>query len=293
MDQAIRRLEEEIIRSGMNLYDFALVTEEGMREIHTQPCNPCNDSYSVTKAFVATAVGLLYDRGLLRLDEPILDILKEEAPVPADPGWRQVTVENALRHEMGIGCGYLDIDTEDIWTYGTTDFLEVLFRESLPYKPGTHYQYSDAAYYLLSRVVEARAGEPVDRLLMRKLFVPMRVREAAWSRCPMNHPIGATGLYMRASDMVKLGWLYVTGGVYEGRRILSEEWVRLEQERNLAFVPAGAGDLRGKGGMRGQMLLFSPGGRFAAAWHSFDPEKKGAFLPELLNRAMNEERGEF
>ena len=284
MSEAIRKIEEEIRRRGVNLYDFALMTDEGIEEIHTQPCNPCNNSYSVTKAFIATAAGMLWEKGKLDLDRPVTRFFPDYAPT--DENWNRVTTRHALTHTMGIESGYLDIDVEDIYTYGTEDFMEVVFRKPLPHAPGSHYCYSDAAYYLASRVVEEAAGERTDAFLMRELLLPLKTQEAAFSCCPGNHIIGATGLYIRARDMVKLGWLYANGGKYEERQVISERWIAEEEKGNLAFTSCGKGDARGKGGMCGQMLMFSKEKRFAAAWHSFtaDGRLKGLneFIEEIL-----------
>lgn len=284
MREKMERIEAEIRRRAINLYDFALITGAGLEEISIQPCNACNNSYSVTKAFIATAAGILWERGQLDLDEPVTEILKGYKP--ADDKWRRVTTRQALSHTMGIGRGYLDIDVEDIYSYGTEDFLEVVFREPLPYDPGTHEKYSDAAYYLASRVVEAAAGESADSFLMREIMLPMKIQEAAWSRCPMNHPIGATGLYIRARDMAKLGWLYANGGVYEGKKLLSGRWLAEEKRGGLAFRPCGKGDARGKGGMYGQMLMFSEEKGFAAAWHSFTTDRRTDGLTAFIEETV-------
>jgi len=169
MSEQIRRIEEEFRRREVNLYDFALMTEEGIEEFHAENCNACNNSYSVTKAFIATAAGMLWERGKLDLDRPVTGFFPGYAL--ADERWNRVTLRHALTHTMGIGKGYLDIDVEDIWSYGTEDFMEMVFREKLPYEPGTHYQYSDAAYYLAARVVEEAAGERADGFLMRELGI--------------------------------------------------------------------------------------------------------------------------
>ena len=284
MSEAIRKIEEEIRRRGVNLYDFALMTEEGIEEIRTQPCNACNNSYSVTKAFIATAAGILWDRGRLDLDRPVTEFFPDYAP--KDEKWKRVSTRHALTHAMGIGKGYLDIDVEDIYAYGTEDFLEAVFREPLPHEPGGHYCYSDAAYYLAARVVEEAAGERADSFLMRELLLPMKVQEAAWSCCPKNHIIGATGLYIRARDMAKLGWLYADGGQFEGKQLISGAWISEEEQGELAFKPCGRGDARGKGGMYGQMLMFSKKKKFAAAWHSFTTDGKLSGLTEFIEEIL-------
>ena len=59
----------------------------GNGEINTvelMPVSPCQDVYSVAKTFTMTGVGLLYDKGLLRLDEKVCDILKKEMEAAAD-----------------------------------------------------------------------------------------------------------------------------------------------------------------------------------------------------------------
>lgn len=280
MKERIWRIEEEFRRREVNLYDFALMTDEGIEEITSGSCNACNNSYSVTKAFIATAAGILWERGRLDLDRPVTEFFP--GYVPTDEKWNCVTLRHALTHTMGIAKGYLDIDVEDIYSYGTEDFLEVVFREPLKYEPGTHYQYSDAAYYLAARIVEEAAGEKADDFLMREALLPMKVQEAAFSRCPKNHPVGATGLYIRSRDMVKLGWLYVNGGRYEGKRLICDKWIEEEARDGLAFRSCGRGDARGKGGMYGQMLMFSKEKKFAAAWHSFTTDGRLNGMTEFI-----------
>ena len=97
-------------------------------------------------------------------------------------------------------------------------------------------------------------------------------------RCPHGFPIGATGLYIRADDMVKLGWLYLNRGVWNGKRLLSEKRVDRALERQYELHPA-AGGLIGKGVMYGQGLYFSERGRFAVTWHVFE---KGACMSALM-----------
>ena len=274
---------EGIKRLNLNLYDLALYTNDGIRVHRFQPCNNCNNSYSVAKAFVMTAVGLLWDDGLLNVTDPIFPLFAGVCPPDTDPGWRLATVEHALTHRLGFDKGFLDIDTEDVTAYSTDDYLSIVLSHPLAYLPGTYKQYSDAAFYLLSRLVSRAAGENVDSLLLRRIFQPMRFHEVAWSRCPHGYPIGATGLYISAEDLVKLGVLYMNGGVYEGRRLLSEEWVQKSIAQEYEFTMMTHNGLIGKGGMYGQALVFSREKRFAVACHAHEENRAGQRLIEYLD----------
>lgn len=262
------KITQDIAAFNLNLYDFALYTPEGLSACHMQPCSNCSNSYSVAKLFVVTALGLLWDEGKIRMDDPIG--MYFDIPEDADPRWKTATVEHAATHRLGFGEGFLDIDTEDAAQYPTEDYLSMVFAHPLAFDPGTESTYSDAAYYLLSRLVSIVAGEPLDVFLNRRLLRPLAFREAAWSRCPQDYPIGATGLYIGAGDMVKLAALYLQGGVWQGKRILSGDWVRMALEREYELHPFGETCLTGKGGMYGQAAVFSKEKRFAAAWHAHE-----------------------
>ena len=261
---------------GINLYDFALWTEEnGVQSHRFQPSNRCNNSYSVAKAFTMTAIGLLYDDGRLNVTDSLGQIF-------GDPAWNAVTIEHALTHRIGYGQGYLDIDVEDISTYPTDDFLALALSYPRPHAPGEHYQYTDAAFYLLSRVVDHVSGEKLDSLLWRRIIKPMAFQEIAWSRCPHEYPIGATGLYVSSHDMVKLGALYLNGGIWNGKQLISAEWVKLAEERGYELHSPAEGIL-GKGGMYGQFLGYSREKNAAFAWHAFDEGKSRKSIAEYLS----------
>lgn len=235
--------------------------------IHMRPANPCLNTYSIAKAFTVTAVGLLWDRGLLDLSERVPDILPEARPA-ADARWENATVDMALSHRLGLPLYFLDIDAGDPLTFGR-DYLRHLMNCPLQCDPGTDRSYSDGAYYLLARIVEKRAGMGLDNFLWQELFGPLSFREAAWSHCPMGHTMGATGLYTRADDVVRLGALYLHQGRWQGRQILSEDWVSTVLERPYELAPMGDGSVIGKGGMKGQMLLLLPESDRVVCWQSY------------------------
>lgn len=266
----LEQFAEEIDRLHYHVYRIAEIRGEHVYAKDLLPASACLNSYSIAKAFTVTAAGLLYDRGLLSPDERIVDIFQEEFPKLHDPNWEKMTIDHVMRHHGGFSGGYLDIDAQDISEYGTDDFLQYLFHTTLHFVPGEKWCYSDAAFYLMSRVITKKTGRLLDELLWREVFYPLGFQEMAWSKCPMGYPMGGTGLYLRTQDLVKLGALYYSGGVFGGKRILSEDWISTVLGRGYELCPVGVGDAYGKGGMCGQMLLVFPGAKRAVAWHAFD-----------------------
>ncbi len=274
------QMKRDIQTLNLNLYDFALYTDQGLKQHKFQKCNTCNNSYSIGKAFVMTAIGLLCDDGLVHVEDRLSVVMNDLFPPVTDDGWKIATVEQALTHHLGFASDFLDIDVDDVTSYPTDDYLSLVLSHPLEYLPGTHYAYSDAAFYLLARLVEHVSGKTLDAFLYERLLSPMHFHEIAWSRCPHGHPIGATGMYASAADIVKLGWLYLNGGVFEGRHLLSAKWVKRVLTREYELHMMTPNGLIGKGGMYGQGLVLSKEGRFAVSWHGYEG---GAGIERLID----------
>lgn len=278
----INDIARKAAEENLNIYSIAVMDETGINEVRIHPADLCTNSYSVAKAFTVTAVGMLWDRNMIRVEDKVFDILKEEFPDEFDPKWKDVTVEHLMTHKAGFDRGFLDIDVENISDYPSDDFLKVVLSEPLLHAPGTHYKYSDAVFYLLSRIVTKISGQRLDDFMRSVLFGTMGYQELAWSTCPHGYCMGATGLYLRTEDMVKLGFAYANEGRYNGKTIVSPGWVRLVLERGYEFVQYGDTGIYAKGGMYGQMLCFSPKNHMACAWHGYEIEKSVKVLLSYL-----------
>ena len=253
-----------------SVFRFAVIEGDNDPEtVDFVATNRCQNVYSVAKAFAMTAVGILWDRGQVRLEDKVCDILADALPESGmDDRWRLCTVEMALAHQAGLPGGFLDIDVIPAKTFGE-DYLRYMLTAPLAYTPGTDRIYSDGAYYLVSRVTEAVSGLPLDDFIWQEIGLPLGFEELAWSHCPQGHAMGATGLYISAADMAKLGALYLGGGVYQGHRVFSEAWRDLAVEKRFSLDPHRTGAYYAKGGMNGQKLYVIPGQNRAVAMQSF------------------------
>lgn len=268
MSQFLNDFAAKLGERPNHIHRIAELRGDGIAEVvELLPATPCQNLYSISKAFTVTAIGFLWDRGLISLDESIPRALGSLCPETYDPLWDKCTVHQLLKHRVGLPEGYLDIDCCVAADFGI-DYLSCAMNHPLLPDHGTVYRYTDAAYYILACIVENRAGLPLDSFLWRELFFPLSFRDAAWSHCPMDHAIGATGLFLRVEDMIKLGAVYLNGGNWQGKRLLSEEWIKTVIDNEYEFSQLGFGGAYGKGGMLGQMLMVVPEENRVVAWQA-------------------------
>jgi CubicO group peptidase (beta-lactamase class C family) len=289
MSKFLDDINEFCKENTQNIFRVAIIEGDGEPEQTVLHKMRCMNSYSVAKAFTVAAIGMLYDDKKLRLEDKVTEILKDEIPEGMDPRWNKVSIEDAIKHRIGLSGAFLDIDQNDPITF-TNDYLKYMLTYPLMHEPGEESHYTDGAYYLLSRIVEKISGEPLDTFLWKRLFWPLAFKEVAWSRCPMGHPMVATGLYIRSDDMVKLGAVYLNKGMWKGQRILSEEWVNIVFEKGYEMAPKGVEGVYGKGGMLGQNLLVIPQKNLAVAWHGHHARGEKALINFIANYDMEANR---
>lgn len=266
----IETYKQRAIDENLNTYFISEGDRDyNIKKIQVVPANPTCNCYSVAKAYTVFAIGLLYDKGLLSPETLLCEILKKYIPEDIDEKWMKVTIHDVLSQKVGFGSGLLDIDCDDASEYPTLDYLQIVFKTKLVHEPGTVYQYTDAAYYLLSRVVAEVSGIELCDFLRPILMEKMKFKELAWSKCPYGYSMGATGLYIRTEDMVKLGVLYINKGIWKGERIISEKWIDLVISNRYEFTHIRNG-WYAKGGMRGQLLMFNMEKGKAVACHSYE-----------------------
>lgn len=251
-------LEEIAHKDGDKIFSICEIYKGESQTAIIRPNIRCHNAYSVAKLFTVVALGIMEDKGIIDIDEPIFPILKNHFPENYDPKWEKVKISDVIRHRVGFGVpGLLDIDAAVSSTWSRNFLLSVL-SEKLEYDPGETYVYTDAAFYIASYIVYEKTGQKLNEFLIKELFDPLKFKEYAFSTDPDGIPIGATGLYISVDDMAKLGEMLVDSGQYKGRRILSERFVNEAFDRTFELYPLDSeGNAFGKGGMNGQFLYMN------------------------------------
>ncbi len=255
------------------MFDTAVITQNGI-EYWRDPCsNQLNNGFSTAKLFFATAVGICRDKGLLSLDTQITSLFNAtELPEEIDPKWHRVRVYDVLRHKIGFEQLPCDVcDNEAFEKFGD-DFLKYIFSIKLEHERDTHHQYSDAAYYLAGRIIHKVSGMIADDFLKEYILTPLDFGHWASSRCRMGHPICGDYLFTSSYDAAKLGFTYACDGIYDGKQIISREWIDMAMENDFACTRFRDTDIYLKTGAHGQIIAFSRKHKIATAWHGYSTQ---------------------
>ena len=174
--------------------------------------------YSMSKSITGTAIGIAIEEGLLSLDESLADIFPEFMPTNYLRQHKVVTVRQLLTMRTGNRFNEVGSMLDENWVK--------MFMESLPkFDPGTAFEYNSMNTYMLAAILVKKTGVPLMEYLRPRLFAPLGIEEVAWEVCPQGVEKGGWGLYLRLEDAAKLGQLYLQNGVWDGKRIVSEDWV--------------------------------------------------------------------
>jgi len=212
------------------------------------------DLASLTKVVGTTsALMILFDEGKVALDDPVSRFVPEFSGGDKD----RVTVRMLLEHRSGLPAG------RDLWRLASNpaEAREAVIQTPLACEPGRCYEYSDLGADMLGFVVEAAAGEPLDKFLQERVFGPLGMTDTGFrpadslkSRVaptevgpPRGYPLqgevhdenafalggvaGHAGLFSTANDLAVFAQMMLNGGEYNGTRLFADSTVALFTKR--------------------------------------------------------------
>jgi serine-type D-Ala-D-Ala carboxypeptidase len=140
------------------------------------------DLASVSKVVATTAMAMiLYERGLLDLDAPVVGIVPEFAVAgERDPRRGSVTLHMLLAHSSGLPAYeklFLRACTRD-------RLLQTAFTTALAADPGSRAEYSDIGFIILGEALERVARETLDRFCQREIFGPLGMAHTTYNPPP-------------------------------------------------------------------------------------------------------------
>ncbi len=181
--------------------------------------------YSVTKSVLSILVGIAIDKGNLRLDEKMSELLPEASEANIDPLVREIRVRDLLTMTAGFApnaAAEADAKIDD----ATARTWRLLLDRPMRDPPGSRFSYDTSEQNLLSIALTRAIKQDARRFAQRNLFGPLHIENYDWTVDADGHLIGATSLFLTARDMAKIGVLYLQQGRWGESQIVSAAFVR-------------------------------------------------------------------
>ena len=192
--------------------------------------------WSVTKSVMSILVGIAIDEGRLQLDQTLADLLPDHADRMSDEV-RSVTLRQLLTMTSGMQGGHSSLDI------GAKDPIGQLVTAAFVAEPGATFVYSNASAHIVGAVLRRTVDRPLLDYAREKLFDPLGIdtRPAwqgwnveaglskpgfAWAADRDGTNTGCCGLKLTAPEMLKIGQLYLDDGRWQGRQLVSPQWVK-------------------------------------------------------------------
>ena len=196
--------------------------------------------FSISKSITSLLCGVAVDDGYIRsIDDPVTDYLPELKK--GDPMWQKLTIRHLLNMRSGL-------DFDDTYSLTLKDLKRLNAMARLNYghhlmrqirglkfrcEPGTEFRYESMTSQILGVVVERASGKRYADYLSERIWKPLGMESPALinvdsKKNGMAHAFG--GITLTMLDLAKIGRLYLNKGVWNGKRIVSEEWIRKSSE---------------------------------------------------------------
>jgi len=186
---------------------------------------------SATKSVVSTLAGIAIDQGALSgVNQRVLPHMRYTSYDHPDPRKSAITLSDFLSMSSGLDCNDHSstspgretlIDNRPDWVKATLDLPMIN-------DPGTKAYYCSGGVAVVGRLIENVVRIPLPEFAQANLFGPLGIMRSDWR---WNYDLTDADkefsqIHLRPRDMLKLGILFVDGGRWRGRQIISEAWVR-------------------------------------------------------------------
>ncbi len=184
------------------------------------------DLRSATKSMTSTIVGIAIDQGYISSsDQHILDFFDYDNYRNWDAHKQEMTIRDFLQMRTGLKCNDHNLQSPGHQKnmYPTDDWVKFVL--DLPVSGNSNFSYCTGSPVTLGTIVSKATGESFYQYAHKNLWEPLGVVDYNWEYMP-NGEVSAGGqIHMKPRDVLKFGLLFLNRRVWEGKQVISEDWI--------------------------------------------------------------------
>ncbi len=207
-----------------------------------------HDVRSAGKAFASVMLGALMMSGQkIGPDTRVYQLLDAQGPFAnPDPRKSDITLAQLMTHTSGLDCD--DANEESLGNEGTMqtqtgepNWWRYTLDLPVVHDPGERYAYCSAGMNLVGDALTHVSGTWLPALLDRLVARPLGFDRYYWNLMPTEEGYLGGGARLRPRDLLRLGQAYLDGGVWQGRRIVAQDWVQRSTTAHIKISPTTTG----------------------------------------------------
>lgn len=197
-----------------------------------------HDTRSVGKSFASALTGIAIKDGYIESEKEIISEFYDLHDYKNFSVKKEkVTLKNLLTMSSAFEGNDFDEGSpgNEENMYPTRDWVK--FTLDLPMDSsktnGKQWNYFTAGVVLLGDILNKSVSGGLEKYSAKKLFEPLGIKNYKWEYTPQGVVNTAGGLRLRSVDYAKFGQLYINEGLWEGKKILSKQWIKSSMTRQM------------------------------------------------------------
>ncbi|MEA2011680.1 MAG: serine hydrolase [Verrucomicrobiota bacterium] len=179
---------------------------------------------SITKSITANAIGKAIDLGIIKSENDfILNYLPEVDKSKIAKGTEKLKISDLLSMQSGIRFKGNKAKLRKGVTKKNHVELYLINTSQIP--ENKNYKYDGTNPSILLHILYNKTGKILSEFTEEYFFNPMGIKKYKFNKSICGIDAGAAGMELRSRDMLKIGLMIKDGGVWNGKRLLSKEWV--------------------------------------------------------------------
>lgn len=199
----------EVYQDGKLLHSFGDTTENIF------------DIFSATKTVLSIATGIAYDRGVIDLQKSVLNYLPANRIEKISSSQIEIFQKLTLHRLLTMSVGDFPFRPEG------DSYLDFSLSCVVKKPDEKVFHYSNICSYLVGVAIAEALHEDIGILIEEQIFQPLGITKYEYGRCPEGYFYGASKMKLTVHELSQIGILLCNKGVYNGKRIVSEEYVNL------------------------------------------------------------------
>ena len=207
-----------------------------------------HDTRSLAKVFGSVMMGAMQQRSynISPQDQPMTELFSQAGLKLQNAQKKDITLAHLMTYTSGLDCDAnrpSSKGSEDrMWTQ-QKEANYWLFTAKLPllHPPGDRYAYCSGSANLVGASISKVTGLPVYEAFHQLIGQPLQFDTLHWNLMPNGEGYLGGGVYMRPRDILKIGAVFAGNGTWNGKQIISPDWIQESTSSKIAITPATTG----------------------------------------------------